>query len=508
MDSPADIEREYFRLMAKCRHDPLLFVRACFPWGEVGTDLAEEEGPDVWQEQILAAVRDKLISPHEAIKIAIASGHGVGKSALVAWLILWSIATFEDTRGIVTANTEIQLRTKTWPELAKWHRSFLGADYFEMTATRICSADKAHADTWRFDMVPWSEHNPEAFAGLHNKGKRVVIIFDEASGIHHKIWEVTEGALTDAKTEIIWLACGNPTMTTGRFRECYGKFKKRWLTCRVDSRDARMTNKVQIDEWIADWGIDSDFVRIRVLGLFPKAGSRQFIGDDIVAAAALRHVDVATGAGAPLVLGVDVARFGDDYSVLKLRRGRDGQAPAIKFLKITTVELASRAAALSLDKGADAIMVDGTGVGGGVVDLLRQLDVGKADIFEVNFGGKPDLGLISETAARGELYSNKSAEMWGSMRSWLEAGGAIENDDELRLDLTGREYGYNSNGAIIMERKEDMKKRGLASPDLADALALTFAHSVAPPGIDMGSSSNISDSFNPYSDERAGFSSR
>jgi hypothetical protein len=186
---------------------------------------------------------------------------------------------------VLTANTDTQLRTKTWPEVSKWFRLAINAHWWTVNATSIVSREKGHERIWRADAIPWSENNTEAFAGLHNKGKRIVVIFDEASAIADKIWEVTEGALTDEDTEIIWLAFGNPTQNTGRFRECFGKYKHRWKTFQIDSRTVEGTNKEQLDKWIEDYGEDSDFVRIRVRGEFPRAGSSQFIASDAVAAA-------------------------------------------------------------------------------------------------------------------------------------------------------------------------------------------------------------------------------
>ena len=157
--------------LARLSPDPYKFVLWAFPWGEPGTELENHPGPEPWQIDLLRDIRDRLKTPNQAIQQATASGHGIGKSAFVAWIILWSISTFEDTRGVVTANTETQLKTKTWVELAKWHRLFIAKSLFVLTATRIYSADPQHADTWRIDQVPWSERNTEAFAGLHNKGK-------------------------------------------------------------------------------------------------------------------------------------------------------------------------------------------------------------------------------------------------------------------------------------------------------------------------------------------------
>ena len=185
---------ELVRWLAACASDPLSFVKGAFPWSEAGTRLAAFTGPEPWQAEILSRIRDGL-PLQSAIRLATASGHGVGKSALVAWILIWSMATKPDTRGVVTANTETQLKTKTWAELGKWFHMFIGKEHFKLTATALFADDETHERTWRIDLVPWSERNTEAFAGLHNQGRRIVVIFDEASAIPDIIWETTEGAL-------------------------------------------------------------------------------------------------------------------------------------------------------------------------------------------------------------------------------------------------------------------------------------------------------------------------
>ncbi len=459
-------------------HDPLGFVLDWFPWGVPGYGL-EHHKIDDWQFAVLRDLGAGLLDISTAIRIAVASGHGIGKSALVAWIILWAIVTKEDTKGVVTANTENQLRTKTWAELKKWFRllawRFKGHKLFVFRPTCIQSTDPEHKETWRIDQTPWSENNLEAFAGLHNEGKRILVVFDEASAIPDIVHETTEGALTDANTEIIWCMFGNPTRNTGRFREAFGKFRHRWKCRQVDSRTVTITNKRQLDEWVADYGEDSDFVRVRVRGVFPRAGSMQFIPGDLVEAASKR--EAISYLNDALVIGVDVARsLTEDQTVIKPRKGRDARTwPAIKLRTRDTMLIASRVAQAARELGAEAIFVDGGGVGGGVVDRLRQLKV--PDVFEINFGNPPDRAVAATGAGERRKVANKAAEMWSSLLDWLP-GGAIENDPELIADLTGREYGYDANDAIVLERKKDMRKRGLPSPDNADALALTFAYPV------------------------------
>ena len=255
--------------LAECQHDPELFVKLSFPWGEPDTPLENKTGPEKWQLDILREIKDEVKTADVAIREAVASGHGIGKSALVSWLILWALGTCSDTRGVVTANTEAQLRTKTWAELNKWYNMWIAKPLFDYTATSIfCNVD-GNEKTWRIDAIPWSETNSEAFAGLHNQGNRILIIFDEASAIHDTIWEVTEGALTDADTEIIWCCFGNPTRSSGRFYDCFHKHRNYWHTRRVDSRSVSFSDKKQIEAWREIYGEDSDFFKVRVRGEFP-----------------------------------------------------------------------------------------------------------------------------------------------------------------------------------------------------------------------------------------------
>jgi hypothetical protein len=458
--------------------DPLGFVHFAFPWGEEGSELSRSTGPEPWQKEFLENLAE--VSPDRALLEATASGHGVGKSCLVAWTILWSIATAPDTRGVVTANTEVQLKTKTWAELAKWFRLYLGRTFFRLEATCIFSREADHEKTWRVDVVPWSEKNAEAFAGLHNQGRRILVIFDEASSIPESIWETTQGALTDSNTEILWAVFGNPTRNDGRFKQCFpgGKFAHRWRTRTVDSREVSFTDKTEIQRWIADYGSDADFVRVRVLGTFPRTGNVQFIDSLAVAEAISR--EALTHAHDPLVLGVDVARFGDDASVIYPRRGRDGRTtPPLIFRGLDTMQLAARVSEQAAALKPDAIFVDGGGLGAGVIDRCRQLGV---MVFEINFQSRPDRPDISAEQTK---YANKRAEIWGMMRDWLQIG-AIPDDQQLAAELTGPQYGFSSRDEIQLESKADMKRRGVASPDIADALALTFAWPVMPREFERG----------------------
>lgn len=462
--------------LASVSHDPYAFVMGAFPWGEPDRRLEGfPDGPEPWQKEILDHIKNGLLDINRAIQLAVASGHGIGKTALVSWIILWALSTKPDTRGVVTANTETQLKTKTWAELGKWFYMFIAKDFFTLTATAIFAKDSAHERTWRIDMVPWSERNTEAFAGLHNKERRILVVFDEASAIPDIIWETTEGALTDANTEIVWCVFGNPTRNTGRFRECFPgqRYARAWKSKQVDSREVSLTNKDQIQNWIDAYGDDSDFVRIRVRGVFPRTGEMEFISAETVEAAAF--ADIEPTPNDALVIGVDVARYGSNESVIWFRKGRDARSIApIRIRGASTVELAGKVSECFHRYRVDGIFVDGGGVGGGVVDQLRALHI---HVFDINFGSKPQ-SVGWAWGNEGERYANKRAEMWGSMRSWLKSG-AIPQDADLKAQLIGPTYTYTIKNEIQLEKKEDMMRRGLDSPDLADALALTFAMPVA-----------------------------
>lgn len=454
--------------LAEYQHDPLGYVLFAFPWGQPGTELEHESGPRAWQREVLNAIGEgarqgKALG--EVIQTAVASGHGIGKSALVSWIIRWAMATHEDTRGVVTANTDTQLRTKTWPEVAKWHRLALDSELFDCTATALHSVDPGHEKTWRIDAVPWSDNNTEAFAGLHNAGKRILVIFDEASAISDKVWEVTEGALTDEGTEIVWSVFGNPTVSTGRFRECFRKNRHRWKAWQIDSRTVEGTNKIQLQKWVDDHGEDSDFVKIRVRGIFPVLSAKQFISEADVDAAFGKHLLSTQYDFAPVILTCDPAWEGDDELVIAKRQGL-----AFSILKVIAkndndVWIANLLARLEDEHNADAVFVDG-GYGTGIVSAGRSINRSWQLVW---FSGAPiDQGCV-----------NKRAEMWKLMRDWLKDGGAIPEDQTLRDDLLSPETVARPDGKLLLEPKEAMKKRGLKSPNRADALALSFAAPVA-----------------------------
>ena len=446
--------------------DPLGFVYYAFPWGH--GELENQPGPDTWQADILQALGAGLITFEQALQIAVASGNDIGKTALIAWLILWAMSTREDTRGVVTANTDTQLRTKTWPELKKWHNLSINKHWFTVTATAIYSNDKDHDKTWRIDAVPWSENNLAAFAGLHNFGKRVIVLFDEASEIPEAVWGTADTFMLDSDTELIWIAFGNPTQNTGRFKDCFGRFKHRWTHRQIDSRECRIANKAKIAQWVEDYGLDSDYVKVHVRGMFPSLSVKGFFSVQDLDAAFGKVLRPEQFEFAPKILTIDPAWEGDDMLEIGLRQGL-----AFRILRTipkndNDIFIANLIAQIEKDEEADAVFID-AGYSTGIVSAGRTW--GKSWQLVWFAGASTDPGCY-----------NKRAQMALEGKKWLKEGGALADDKELYEDILSIETVGRTDGKIQLEAKKDIKKRLGRSPGKFDAWLLSFAFPVAGKG--------------------------
>jgi len=430
-------------LVATWIDDPVLFVRQA-----LGVEDVED-----WQEQVL---RDLV--RHD--RIAIRSGHGVGKSALMAWVILWFLFTRYPAKIPCTAPTAHQLYDVLWSELGRWHRNlcvrlpWLG-QRMTMGADRLAWAE---APTEVFAAARTARReNPEALQGFHSDN--LLFLIDEASGVDDLVFEVASGALSTPGAKI--LMAGNPTRNTGYFHRAFHAERNRWRAYAVPCSASKRVDPAYIADMAERYGEDSDIYRVRVQGEFPNASALQFIPTDIVAYC--RQYRAEGYQDQPRILGVDVARFGDDQTVLLIRQGRKVLSVA-RYRGLDTMHVADMVIESMQATRIDAVVVDGVGIGAGVVDRLRQL--GHRRITDFQAGG---------AANDPKTYANRRAEVWGLMREALRAGVELPEDRELIDDLVAPEYGFTPKQQIHLERKEDMKKRGLASPDAGDALALTYA---------------------------------
>lgn len=481
--------------LAQFYDDPLGFVLFAFPWGE---RTLKDQQPRQWQcdtlDRIGAEVQKRGFNgkdPVDPVQMATASGHGIGKSALVSWIILWIMSTRPHSKGVVTANTNDQLRTKTWAELEKWHNLCITGHWFEWQGSKgnLTYINKEHPSTWRVDGLTCREENSESFAGLHAANATPFYIFDEASAIPDKIYEVAQGGLSDG--EPMFFLFGNPTRRNGFFFETFHRLKHRWITQQIDSREVEGTNNALFDEWVQDYGEDSDLVKVRVKGMFPSASEMQFIPSSSVDQAMRREAG-NFAQDDPLIMGVDIARGGDDSNIIYFRRGMDAKYyPRIEVpgehTSDTTYMVSIITEAANTHQPA-AIFIDATGVGGPVADRLRQLGYHAIDV---------QFGMRSPNAK----YADMATYMWQKMKEAIVSGGlALPNEAEVEQDLTGREYVHNQRDQLKLENKADMKKRGLASPDIADGLALTFAQPVAPRpgGVYTGGQTEVEHEYDPF----------
>lgn len=463
---------------ASVKDDPEAFVLFVFPWGQKHTPLEHFKGPRKWQRNVLRQVKahiakQKDISSYEVLRMATASGRGIGKSALVSWLILWMLSTRIGSTTIVSANSEAQLRSVTWAEITKWAALLINSHWFELSATRVMPAKwlaelverdlKKGTRYWAVEGRLWSEENPDSYAGVHNHDG-VMVIFDEASGIPDAIWSVTAGFFTENTPNRFWCAFSNPRRNEGYFFEAFHAKRNFWATQNIDAREVEDTDKAVYEQIIAEYGAESSQAKIEVYGQFPSDGDDQFISPSLVDEAATRgrYKDEL----APRVIGVDPARSGADSTVIVVRQGRDLVAIR-RYQGEDTMATVGRVIDAIEEFQPALVVLDEGGLGYGILDRLKEQRY--KVVRGVNFSWK------SKTPA---MYANKRAELWGSMREWLQTA-SIPADRQLKADLTGPHQKPNSSGSIQLEAKKDMKARGLASPDAADALACTFAYPVA-----------------------------
>ena len=479
-DTEQDYETLLHTAVADYYSDPLGFVLFAYDWPING-----EVGPDTWQAEVLTEIGQAVaergydgLGSVLPIREAIASGHSIGKSALIAWVVDWLMSTRPECRGTITANTNEQLEKKTWSAIREWTAKCRTGHWFEVNSRIMYrrgnnpKTGQPWRSTWFCSPQTCKEENADAYQGQHAKGSTSFYLFDEASGIPSAIWEAAEGGLTD---EPIFLALGNPTKNSGKFHEiAFGKQRGRWTTHVIDARTCKFANHALIQQWLEDYDEDSDFFRVRVRGLPPNASELQFI-DNLRVWAAQKNLPASIPSD-PLVCGVDASGGGSAWTVARFRKGLDASSrPPIRINGENSVkddrQLVVSALAEVLSRTGkekvDAMFVD-TAFGAPVVVHLRNR--GFTNVFEVNFGAQsPDSRQL-----------NQRAYQWNLMKEWLPRGSVPKDDDRLEADLCGPGFHLNSKNQLVLESKQSMLERGLASPDDGDALSLTFAQPVAP----------------------------
>ena len=459
------------------KDNPLAFVMLLFPWGVKGTPLEHFTGPRKWQREVLQDIANHIKQNNgkidfDTLREAVASGRGIGKSALVSWLVIWMLSTRIGSTTIVSANSESQLRKVTWAEITKWLAMGLNSHWFEVSATSLQPAKwltelverdlRKGTRYWGVEGRLWSAENPDAFAGVHNMDG-VLVIFDEASGIDDAIWAVTAGFFTENTPNRFWFAFSNPRRNTGYFYETFHSKRDFWDTKVVDARTVEGTDKAVYQQIIDEYGPDSSQAHVEVYGQFPSAGDDQFIGANTVdeAMKRVKYQDLS----APIVIGVDPARFGADATVIAVRQGRD-IVKIIRHRGDDTMTVVGHVIEAIEEYKPTLVVIDEGGLGAGIVDRLKEQ---RYKIKGINFGNKSKNPI---------MYGNMRAQMWGDMREWLKTA-SIPNDRFLKTDLISPMMKPDSRGTIFLESKKDMKARGLASPDAADAICVTFAFPVA-----------------------------
>lgn len=453
---------------ASWANDPFAFVlEALFhikeeqwhPWVP-GTPRPEGSpvGPELWQAGVLRDVGAAITEGKR--RFSVRSGHGSGKSTLQAWLILWAVLFRQPCKVPVTANSHDQLRDVLFAEIATWWRRlppFL-KDMLDVSTERVVNrADPEGAFAVARTARP---ERPEALQGFHSAN--LFFFVEEASGIDDIVFETAGGALS---SEHAWLFLfGNPTRTSGYFFRSHHENRGQFRTYHVPCQHSSRVSPAYPEEVAREYGEQSNVYRVRVLGEFPTSEDDSVIPLGLVLAACNREVLPSDHA---MVWGLDVARFGDDTTALAKRRGNVLVEPVREWRKLDLMQTAGNIAReySETPERPAAINVDVIGLGAGVVDRLRELGL---PVRGINVGESPALDP--------QRYMRLRDELWFKVRDWFEGRAvAMPRDDALTAELVAPKYKLESSGKLKVESKDEMKRRGVRSPNKADALCLTFA---------------------------------
>jgi len=429
--------------IAALREDPALFVETVL-----------QATPQRWQAQALDA-----IAKHD--RVAIKSGHGVGKTAFESWVVLWWLMTHYPCKVAVTANSAHQLSDVLWTEIDRWARNMPQAfkDLLEFKSDKISL--KGATDSFAVARTSRRE-NPESLAGFHSP--HMLFVVEEASGVPNVIFETASGALSTPGAKIIM--CGNPTRSDGYFYDAFHGDRDKWHCITVSCEEGEYVDPKFIAEMAEKYGDESNVFKVRVLGEFPTQSDDVLLPLHLIEDAVTR--DVEAGPTTPVVWGLDVARFGGDRSALAKRQGNVLIEPIKTWQNKDLMELAgivlSEYDAVPYSQRPQAIYIDAIGLGAGLADRLRELDMPAVAVS------------VSETASLKDRFNRLRDELFWGAREWFEARDChIPDDGTLMAELSGIRYKYLSTGKLKVESKDEMKRRGQRSPDVADAFVLTFS---------------------------------
>lgn len=479
MNDPARKLEPWQAAWLNSHRNPWLFatgVLGILPYGVPNPN--DEWQLEKWQDDFLRPEQfftDPNGVPTDNPRHTIRAGHGVGKGFVIAVLALWFPLTHYDAKAVLTANSQDQLRDNNWPEIKKLAQRLPEPlrEQIQIDEERLYV--KAQPEMAFVVRRTASRSNPEALQGIH--AKHVLFLVDEASGIFEMVFEVAQGALSTPGA----IAClfSNPTRKTGFFHKTHTKLRDRWKSIRVNCEDVPRA-RGHIEDVIKAYGKDSNRYRVRVLGEFPDKDDDTIIPLDIVEAARGRNVKPTH---VWPVWGLDVARFGDDRTVLTKRAGNILLEPPIVWKNLSTTQVAGRVIdeyrRTVNDMKPREICVDVIGYGAGVVDLLDEQGS--------PFRGKVNGINVTEVEGIDPLNHRMRDELWWRGREWFAARDVqipATGCEDLITELTTPTYDFTSSGKRIVERKDDMKKDLGFSPDIADSFLLTLAAGVYPREVD------------------------
>jgi len=398
-------------------------------------------------------------------KMSVKSGHGTGKSTTASWAMLWFLLLRYPVKVVVTAPTSSQLFDAMFAELKRWINE-LPKELQELLNVKSDRVELLRAPAEAFISCRTARaETPEALAGVHSDN--VLLIVDEASGVPEQVFEAAAGSMSGHNATTLMLS--NPTRSSGTFFESHNRMANSWWTRTWSCEDSPLVSDEFVEEMRLRYGEESNAFRVRVLGQFPLSDDNTIIPFHLVEAA--QHRDIVVADETDVVWGLDVARFGSDATALCKRQG-----PVVTELRSwrgldlmqTTGRVVAEYEALPPSKRPTEILVDSIGVGSGVVDRLRELDL-------------PVRGInVAESPSMGDTYMNLRSELWFKCKAWLEDRSCkLPKDDQLQAELTAIRYSFTSSGKMKAESKDEMRRRGVGSPDLADALCLTMASDAA-----------------------------